>query len=120
LIVQVERERDEAIGEQRLGREQLARIAESAALPTVRAELEWLHSERAQSLREWRVTKLAQELVDRTLQEFTHTRQPAVLEEASEAFARVTNGTYPRIVQDDSAIGLVILDRAGGARVRRN
>lgn len=115
-IVRSETERDEAIGEQHLRREQLARIAESAALPAVRAELEWLHAERAQALREWRVTKLAQELVERTLQEFTQTRQPAVLEEASEAFARITNGIYPRITQDDAAAGLIIWDHTGGAR----
>ena len=46
------------------------------------------------------------------LQEFTRTRQPAVLEEASLAFARVTAGAYERILQDEEGESLVIVDRS--------
>ena len=55
----------------------------------------------AEGIREWRIATLAKELVGRTLQEFTRTRQPAVLEEASSAFARITAGAYERVLQDD-------------------
>ena len=45
------------------------------------------------------------------LQEFTRTRQPAVLEEASSAFARVTAGAYQRILQEQDRESLIVLDR---------
>ena len=47
----------------------------------------------------------------RTLQEFTRTRQPAVLEEASGSFARVTAGAYQRILQEEDRESLIVLDR---------
>ena len=75
--------------------------------------MEALHSELAGAIREWRIATLAKELVGRTLQEFTRTRQPAVLEEASSAFARITAGAYERILQDDDGESLVALGRDG-------
>jgi uncharacterized protein YhaN len=103
--------RDEAIGEQRLADAARSQIAESAVVPTLKAELEWLSSELATAVREWRIATLAKELVSRTLQEFTRTRQPAVLEEASRAISRVTAGAYERVLQDDDRESLVALDR---------
>jgi uncharacterized protein YhaN len=115
-IAEVQAERDKAVGERRLAGAELARIAESADAPTMRAELECLRSELALAAREWRVATLAAQLVGRTLQEFTHTRQPAVLEEASDSFERVTSGSYRRIVQDESGEGLLVLDADGQPR----
>ena len=108
---EVRKQRDEAIGEQRVADAELRRIAESAAIPTLGAELERLHNELATAVREWRIATLAEELVARTLREFTRLRQPAVLEEASEAFARVTGGAYERILQDEDRENLIVLDR---------
>jgi uncharacterized protein YhaN len=113
VLAEVQSQRDEAIGEQRLAEAARRQIAESVAVPTIKAELECLRAEQAAALREWRVTRLAKELVSRTLQEFTRTRQPAVLEDASLAFARVTAGAYQRILQDEDGESLVIVDCNG-------
>ena len=110
-IQHVQAARDEAVGQHRLCREALDRIAESDAIPTLTAELECLRFELAECVRQWRVATIAAELVARTLQVFTDTRQPAVLEEASSAFSRVTAGAYQRIVQDESGSGLLVVDR---------
>jgi uncharacterized protein YhaN len=110
-LAETQMRRDEAVGEQRVADAERRRIAESDAAPTLQAELECLHTELDSALREWRVATLATELVARTLQEFTRTRQPAVLEEASGAFARVTGGAYSRILQDEDRENLIVLDR---------
>jgi uncharacterized protein YhaN len=110
-IERIQAHRDETVGEQRLCREALERIAESAAIPTLAAELECLRMELAECVRQYQVATLAAELVGRALQVFTDTRQPAVLEEASSAFHRVTAGAYQRIVQDESGEGLLVIDR---------
>ena len=113
MLDRVQAQRDEAVGGQRLAETARQQIAESNAVPTIQAELEWLHAELADAVREWRISKLAKELVSRTLQEFTRTRQPAVLEEASVLFERVTAGAYERILQDQDGESLVIVDRSG-------
>jgi uncharacterized protein YhaN len=107
----VQAQRDEAVGEQRVAEAARRQMAESIEVPTIRAEMEWLQAELAAALREWRVSTIAKELVSRTLQDFTRTRQPAVLEEASRAFARVTAGAYERILQGEDGESLVIVDR---------
>jgi uncharacterized protein YhaN len=107
----MQKRRDQAVGEQRVAEAELRRIAESCAVPAIRAELEGLRSELAIAVREWRIATLAKELAARTLQEFIRTRQPAVLEEASNAFARVTAGAYERILQDEDREDLIVLDR---------
>jgi uncharacterized protein YhaN len=112
-IGQLQAERDRAIGEQRLGQSAMAQIAESAGAPAIQAELAGLRAELAEAVREWRIATLARELVARTLQEFTDKRQPAVLAEASSAFARITSGVYERIAQDESGESLTVVDRLG-------
>ncbi len=110
-LADVRAQRDTAVGELRLAEEARLRIAESTALPAIQAELEWLRAEKADAMREWRVATLAGELVARTLQEFTRTRQPAVLEEASATFERITAGAYTRILQHEDGESLVVLGR---------
>ena len=51
--------------------------AQQAARDAVQPQYDFT-SERAIAIREWRVATLAKELVSRTLQEFTRTRQPVV------------------------------------------
>ena len=106
-------ERDAAVGAQRLADAERRRIAGSDSTPAILAEIECLRSELAAAVREWRIVTLSKELVARTLQEFTRTRQPAVLEEASAAFARITEGTYERILQDEDGESIVIAGRRG-------
>ncbi len=108
--------RDEIVGEQRVGQTEMTRIGESPAASSARAELECLKAERAESLREWRVARIARELVARTLSEFTQTRQPAVLEEASAAFERVTGAAYKRILQGESGNELLVMDQQGATK----
>jgi uncharacterized protein YhaN len=112
-IAVLQAERDSAVGEQRLGQAALTQIAESAAAPACQAELTRLRSELAESVREWRIATLARQLVARTLREFTDTRQPAVIAEASSSFARITAGAYERILQDESGESLLVVDRDG-------
>ena len=112
-VARVRTQRDQAVGELHLAEAARLRIAESTAIPAIKAELESLHSELAEAIREYRIATLAKDLVDRTLQEFTRTRQPAVLEEASSAFARITAGAYERILQDEDGESLVALCRDG-------
>jgi len=111
MLAETQQRRDEAVGEQRVADAERRRIAESDAVPALKAELEGLHSELASALREWRIATVAKELVARTLQEFTRTRQPAVLEEASSALARITAGAYQRILQEQDRESLIVLDR---------
>jgi uncharacterized protein YhaN len=111
MLAETQKQRDEAVREQGVADAERRRIAESDAVPTLKGELEGLHCELAAAQREWRIATLAKELVARTLQEFTRTRQPAVLEEASAAFARVTAGAYQRILQEQDRESLVVLDR---------
>jgi uncharacterized protein YhaN len=106
-------QRDEAVGAQSLASSERRRIAESTVVPAITAEIECLRVELAAALRDWRVATLARELVSRTLQEFTHTRQPAVLEEASGVFARITAGAYERILQEEDGESLAVMDRCG-------
>ena len=110
-LADVQQQRDEAVEKKGVADAEGRRIAESCAAPAIQAELECLRSEAAAAVREWRIATLAKELVARTLQEFTRTRQPAVLEEASSAFARVTSGAYQRILQDEDRESLIVLDR---------
>ena len=110
-LAETQKRRDEAVGEQRVADAERRRIAESDAVPALKAELEGLRSELTAALREWRIATVAKELVARTLQEFTRTRQPAVLEEASGAFERVTAGAYQRILQEQDRESLILLDR---------
>ena len=109
---EVQQQRDQAVGETRMADAEGRRIAESCAAPTIQAELECLRSEASAAVREWRIAILAKELVARTLQNFISTRQPAVLEEASSAFARVTSGAYQRILQNEDRENLIVLDRS--------
>ncbi len=110
---EVRRERDEAVGATRLADAERGRIAESDTIPAVQAELECLRGELAEAMREWWIATIAKALVERTLHEFTRTRQPAVLEEASLAFVRITDGFYERILQDPDCQSIVVAGRHG-------
>ncbi len=93
--------RDEAIrrhSDAQRTREELEASADTARLE---AEIEALREELTQAIAQWRVAAIARGLVEETLGAFTRTRQPAVLAEASTAFAQVTGGYYEQVVQGD-------------------
>lgn len=89
------------------------RLEESADVAELELQLQAVRDELAAAVRRRRVTSLAAALVAETLAEFERTRQPAVLANASEAFLRVTDGRYQRIVQTQGEEGVVVLDRLG-------
>ena len=82
-------------------------------VPTL--ELEWaaLTAELEEAVRDWRVLAAAAGFVEDAEQEFERTRQPAVLREASRAFATVTGDRYERVSQDENAATLVVVERDG-------
>ncbi len=82
-------------------------------VPTL--ELEWaaLTAELEETVRDWRVLAAAAGFVEEAEQEFEKTRQPAVLREASRAFATVTGDRYERVAQDEHASALVVVERGG-------
>jgi DNA repair exonuclease SbcCD ATPase subunit len=82
-------------------------------VPTL--ELEWaaLTAELEETVRDWRVLAAAAGFVEDAEQEFERTRQPAVLREASRAFATVTGDRYERVSQDEDAATLVVVERGG-------
>ena len=113
MLAETQTLRDEAVREQGVADAERRRIAESDAVPALKGELEGLHCELAAAQREWRIATLAKELVARTLQEFTRTRQPAVLEEASR---RVCAGNGRRLSADSPGAGSREPGRTGSER----
>ena len=78
-------------------------------------EQEWsaLSTELEDAVRDWRVLAAAAGFVEEAQREFERTRQPAVLREASRAFAAVTGERYERIAQDEKGAALVVVERGG-------
>lgn len=118
-----------AVGEESLAERARALEAAEAALRGARAacealeeagevpalELEWaaLTAELEEAVRDWRVLAAAAGFIEDAEQEFERTRQPAVLREASRAFAAVTGDRYERVAQDEHAAALVVVERGG-------
>jgi uncharacterized protein YhaN len=108
--------RDDAIRRHSEAQRARQKLEESADTAKLEAMIEALRQELALAVAEWRVAAIARGLVEETLRTFTRTRQPAVLAEASKAFAMVTNGHYEEVVQGDGET-LQILDRHGGVKL---
>ena len=109
-LILLQARRDEAVGRVRLAGAARSALEESSDVAALEGEERALRAEIARAADEWRVAAMARGLVERTLGEFSRTRQPAVLEHASGAFARVTDGAYQKIVQDDGGWNLTVLD----------
>ncbi|MEO7649211.1 MAG: hypothetical protein ABIZ80_01995, partial [Bryobacteraceae bacterium] len=110
-LILLQARRDEAVGRLRLAGAARSALEESSDVAALEVEEHSLRAELARAADEWRVAALARGLVERTLGEFSRTRQPAVLEHASAAFGRVTAGAYQKVVQDDGGWNLTVLDR---------
>lgn len=92
-------------------------LEESSDVVTRAMELDSLREELGQVMRRWMKVQFATELIERTLGEYTKTRQPAVLEEASRTFSLITR-RYDRISQVDAADGRleIAVTEKNGAR----
>jgi len=115
-LEEVQRRRDQAVGAHRDAQRARLEIESSADIARLETEAECLQAELEAAVQEWRTATLARALIDDTLREFERTRQPAVLAEASRTFAFVTQGRYERIVQDENARDIAVLDRRSGRR----
>ena len=108
--------RDEALRRDRDAETARRVLEESADIVAFDGEREAVMAELSTAVREWRVLSLARTLIEETLRKFERSRQPAVLAEASRAFASVTGGRYERIVQAGEGNDLAVLDREGRRR----
>jgi uncharacterized protein YhaN len=109
------RHEDAIRGHQDLSNER-RQLEEAADVADIELQYQAVLEELDAAVRRRRVVSLAATLVGETLREFERTRQPRVLANASEAFARVTDGRYPKVVQTEDAEGIVVLDRLGARR----
>ncbi len=105
--------RDDAIGRLRLTEERRQQLEESGEVAVCESQLAFARAELARATRQWLVASLAAGLITETLAEYTRTRQPEVLREASAAFARITDGMYLRVAQDEDGPSLVVEDCRG-------
>jgi uncharacterized protein YhaN len=113
VLAGYERELEAAEAAARAARAACEALEHADEVPTL--ELEWaaLTAELEEAVRDWRVLVAAAGLIEEAEQEFERTRQPAVLREASRAFATVTNERYERVAQDEHAAALVVVERGG-------
>lgn len=105
----VKEEREAILEERARVRQRREEIERSADVAQLQNELESLRAELAVRVREYRELVTARELVAGTLQTFVRERQPAVLSRASEAFARVTDGRYTSVEQDEAGDESVVV-----------
>jgi len=91
-------------------------LEESSDVVACELELGGLRTELETALRRWQVVTAARVLIEETLAEYSRTRQPPVLTEASVDLARVTGGAYTQILERDDAEGFVVLDSCGGVK----
>lgn len=113
---ELQRQRDEAVGKRRDAERARIELETSADLAKLEMDAGSLRAELDAAVETWRTTTLARALIDDTQREFERNRQPAVLAEASRTFALVTQGRYDRVVQDENAREIAVLDARGGRR----
>ncbi|MBU2601657.1 MAG: AAA family ATPase [Actinobacteria bacterium] len=95
-------------------RQELEKSSDVAALEL---EAGGIRAEFAATLRQWLVTAAARRLVEETLADYSRSRQPPVLAEASLGFARVTGGAYTQIIERDDEEGFAVVDDCGGLKL---
>ncbi|HHY46404.1 MAG TPA: hypothetical protein GX506_03795, partial [Firmicutes bacterium] len=115
LISNLERERDQAIGDRREIENERKKLEVSSRLAELALQESALRAQLAQMVREWRINALAQGLLREALSEYERTRQPAVLEIASNNFRTITQGRYDRVVQSGGGAFEVVT--SGGERL---
>jgi uncharacterized protein YhaN len=94
---------------------ELADLEASADVPRLAAEAARRAAELADGVRRFREAALLERLLRDALEEYRREKQPAVLRNAGEAFARITGGRYVRVLQAAQPGALEVLDRDGRA-----
>ncbi|MCZ7663263.1 MAG: AAA family ATPase [Thermoleophilia bacterium] len=110
-------DREAAIRQHRDAERNRQALEESSDVAAREMELGAVRAELEQALSRWRVVSAARSLIEETLAEYSRTRQPPVLAEASAGFCRVTGGAYQRILEREDSEGFVVLDDCGGVKL---
>ncbi|NCO37698.1 MAG: hypothetical protein COZ06_02040 [Armatimonadetes bacterium CG_4_10_14_3_um_filter_66_18] len=88
----------ERAGDVRSVEDELSRLASSDDLAELLSRREQLTADAESAAADWAVAVLAGHLLERTREVYERTRQPGVIQRASERFARLTDGRYSRII----------------------
>ncbi|MBX6378008.1 MAG: hypothetical protein IRY95_05600, partial [Clostridia bacterium] len=120
-LARVREERDAAVRAQAAVEREKEELERSADVAAAAAREQALLAELAAAIRSWKVVRLAQLLLNQTLERFVQERQPEVLRVASRVFEQVTGGRYTRVVQDTTGaeglgVGLVVLEATGARK----
>ncbi|MHB9149413.1 MAG: AAA family ATPase [Thermoleophilia bacterium] len=115
-LEEARREKIEAIRRHRDAERSRQVLEESSDVAARELEVAGIREELQTALRRWQVVTAAKILIEDTLAEYSRTRQPPVLREASAGFARVTGGAYKQIMERDDAEGFVVVDDRGGLK----
>lgn len=115
-LARVTGERDAVLREHQDCARDRARLEQSTTVMDLELRRADLEQELREVLDDWRRLRLAAGLIEEALRRFEEAHQPGVLREASELFARVTAGRYPRIVQTEDRAGFAVLTGDGAHR----
>ena len=115
-LEEVRADTTEAIRQHRDAERSRQLLEESSDVARRELEAAGIREELETALRRWEVVTTAKVLIEDTLADYSRTRQPPVLREASEDFSRVTGGAYTQIIQRDDAEGFIVVDDQGGLK----
>ncbi len=116
-IQTIENEVREAIRVHRDAERDRQELEKSSDVAALELEAGGIRAEFEATLRQWLVTAAARRLVQETLADYSRSRQPPVLAEASLGFARVTGGSYTQIIERDDEEGFAVVDDCGGLKL---
>jgi len=88
-----------------------------SALAELRLEEETIGERIADGVAEYAVLALASQLMSRAQERYERDRQPEVVKRAQDAFARMTNGRYPRVAIPLGRDAIEVFDAASAATV---
>ncbi len=109
-------EKIEAIRQHRDAERSRQQLEESSDVATLELGAAGIREELQSALRRWEVVTTAKVLIEDTLADYSRTRQPPVLMEASAGFSQVTSGAYTQIMEREDAEGFVVVDDCGGLK----
>jgi len=109
----LQEKRDELLRSHRDVENEMGELQASNDLGALELKRATLQQDLVEDVARWRELQVARGLIERTLERFERERQPAVLQEASHHFAKVTGGRYPQIVQTAELGGFSVVDAMG-------
>ena len=109
-------EKIEAIRQHRDAERSRQQLEESSDVATLELAAAGIREELQSALRRWQVVTTAKVLIEDTLADYSRTRQPPVLMEASAGLSQVTGGAYTQIMEREDAEGFVVVDDCGGLK----